>query len=68
MREERTGGPGDRVGLFLPNCPYYVLFYYAILRIGAVVLRNTRRVRLLLSSAYPDQALFMLVVTRLQPG
>ena len=30
-------GPGDKVGLLLPNCPYYVLFYYAILRIGAVV-------------------------------
>jgi len=30
-------GPGDSVGLLLPNCPYYVLFYYAILRIGATV-------------------------------
>ena len=28
-------GPGDRVGLLLPNCPYYVIFHYAILRIGA---------------------------------
>lgn len=28
---------GDRVGLLLPNCPYYVIFYFAILRIGAVV-------------------------------
>jgi long-chain acyl-CoA synthetase len=30
-------GPGDNVGLLLPNCPYYVLFYYAILRLGATV-------------------------------
>jgi long-chain acyl-CoA synthetase len=30
-------GPGDSVGLLLPNCPYYVLFYYAALRIGATV-------------------------------
>ncbi len=28
---------GDRVGLFLPNTPYYVFLYYAALRIGAVV-------------------------------
>lgn len=30
-------GPGDSVGLLLPNCPYYVIFYYAILRVGATV-------------------------------
>lgn len=29
--------PGTRVGLFLPNCPYFVICYYAILKIGAVV-------------------------------
>ena len=28
---------GTRVGLFLPNCPYSVIMYYAILRIGGVV-------------------------------
>ena len=39
-----------------------------LLKIGAVVLRNTRRVRLLLSSHYPYQDLFALVVARLQPG
>jgi len=31
---------GDRVGLVLPNCPQYVIAYYAILRIGAVVVGN----------------------------
>ena len=28
---------GDRVGLCLPNCPYYTIFYFAILKIGAIV-------------------------------
>lgn len=28
---------GDRVALLLPNCPQYVISYYAILSIGAVV-------------------------------
>ena len=39
-----------------------------LLKIGAVVLRNTRRVRLLLSSNYPHQRLFLLVAARLAPG
>ncbi len=28
---------GDRVGLMLPNCPQIIIAYYAVLRIGAVV-------------------------------
>ncbi|MGB9904939.1 MAG: AMP-binding protein, partial [Desulfotomaculales bacterium] len=28
---------GDKVALLLPNCPQYVIAYYAILRLGAVV-------------------------------
>ncbi len=28
---------GDRVGIFLPNCPYYLISYYAILMTGACV-------------------------------
>jgi long-chain acyl-CoA synthetase len=28
---------GDRVGLFLPNCPYFVIAYYGILKAGGVV-------------------------------
>lgn len=39
-----------------------------LLKIGAVILRNTRRVRFLLSSAYPYQALFRQVVARLASG
>jgi len=30
-------GPGDRVGLQLPNVPYFPFAYYGILRLGAVV-------------------------------
>src|ERR671915_2518894 len=29
--------PGDRVGLMLPNVPYFPAIYYAILRAGATV-------------------------------
>jgi long-chain acyl-CoA synthetase len=29
--------PGDRVALHLPNCPEFVISYYAALRIGAIV-------------------------------
>ena len=39
-----------------------------LLKIGAVILRNTRRVRLHLSSACPNQDLFRLVAARLKPG
>jgi len=28
---------GDRVGLFLPNSPYYVVMYFATLKIGGIV-------------------------------
>jgi long-chain acyl-CoA synthetase len=28
---------GSKVGLLLPNCPYFVICYYAILKVGAVV-------------------------------
>jgi hypothetical protein len=39
-----------------------------LLKIGAVVLRNTRRVRLLLSSSYPYQTIFRQVVKALGSG
>ena len=29
--------PGDRVGLQLPNVPYFPIVYFAVLRLGAVV-------------------------------
>ena len=39
-----------------------------LLKVGAVILRNTRRIRFLLSSHYPYQDLFRLIAARLQPG
>ncbi len=30
-------GKGVRVGLFLPNCPYYVICYHAVLKAGGTV-------------------------------
>ena len=30
-------GKGDRVGIMLPNCPQYVVGFFAVLRLGAVV-------------------------------
>jgi long-chain acyl-CoA synthetase len=30
-------GPGDRVGVMLPNVPYFPIVYYGILRLGAIV-------------------------------
>ena len=39
-----------------------------LLKIGAVVLRNTRRTRLLLSDSFPRQALFHAAAAKLRPG
>ena len=30
-------GPCAKIGLFLPNCPYFVIVYHAVLRTGATV-------------------------------
>jgi long-chain acyl-CoA synthetase len=34
---EHGVGPGDRVGIMLPNVPYFPVTYYGVLRAGAVV-------------------------------
>jgi len=39
-----------------------------LLKIGAVIVRNTRRARFRLSSAHPSPHLFWLVAARLTPG
>lgn len=38
-----------------------------LLKIGAVMIRNTRRIRFLLASSYPYQSLFTLASVKLQP-
>jgi long-chain acyl-CoA synthetase len=35
--KDRGVGLGDRVGLMLPNVPYFPVVYYAVLRLGGVV-------------------------------
>lgn len=35
--QQRGIGKGRKVGLFLPNCPYYLIAYYAIARTGATI-------------------------------
>jgi len=39
-----------------------------LLKIGAVIIRNTRRVRVHLSTACPDKALFIKAAEKLRPG
>ncbi|MDQ6777920.1 MAG: long-chain fatty acid--CoA ligase [Actinomycetota bacterium] len=34
---EKGIGPGDRVGIMLPNVPYFAVCYYGVLRAGGVV-------------------------------
>jgi len=38
--KERGVGPGDPVAIVLPNCPQHIVAFYAILRIGAVVVEH----------------------------
>src|SRR3954468_10993924 len=53
----------DRVGLLLPNCPQYVIAYYAAVRLGAVIVGNnplyTRRE---LSHQLADAGIKVMVV------
>lgn len=35
--QDRGVKKGQRIGLFLPNCPYFIISYYAILMTGATV-------------------------------
>jgi long-chain acyl-CoA synthetase len=37
LLEDRGVGPGDRVGIMLPNVPYFPICYYGVLRAGGVV-------------------------------
>jgi len=55
---------GDRVGLMLPNCPQFIIAYFAILRIGAIVvninpLYTPREIGLVLNES-ETRALFMM--------
>ena len=34
-------GPGDRVAVYLPNCPLYPIAVFAVLRLGAIVVQTS---------------------------
>src|SRR6202007_1079868 len=53
---ERGLQPGDRVGVMLPNVPYFAVVYYGVLRAGGVVvpmnvLLKSREVRFYLENS-----------------
>src|SRR5215217_5528062 len=37
LLQQRGVGAGDRVGIMLPNVPYFAIAYYGVLRAGGVV-------------------------------
>ena len=39
-----------------------------LLKIGAVITRNTRRIRIMMSGTYPDQELFQQIVVKMTSG
>src|ERR1700744_3621829 len=56
LLKERGIQPGDRVGIMLPNVPYFAVVYYGILRAGGVVvpmnvLLKSREVRFYLENS-----------------
>ena len=50
------------------TCAYVGTIRLKLLKIGTMVLSNTRRGQLLLSSAHPRHELFFLAAARLKPG
>src|ERR1700755_2674231 len=56
LLKERGLQPGDRVGIMLPNVPYFAVVYYGVLRAGGGVvpmnvLRKAREVEFCLADA-----------------
>jgi long-chain acyl-CoA synthetase len=60
--------PGDKLGLCLPNTPYFVVFYYAALKAGAVVVNyNPLYVTRELRHQVEDSGTTTMVVPDLAP-
>jgi long-chain acyl-CoA synthetase len=60
--------PGDKLGLCLPNTPYFVVFYYAALKTGAVVVNyNPLYVTRELRHQIEDSGTTTMVVPDLAP-
>ena len=59
--------PGDRVGLFLPNCPYFVAAFFGILKAGAIVVNfNPLYVAKEIESQVKDSGVTAMVTLDLQ--
>jgi len=59
--------PGDRIGLFLPNCPYFVISYFAALKAGATVVNfNPLYVAKEIESQIRDSGVTVMVTLDLQ--
>ena len=59
--------PGDRVGLFLPNCPYFIIAYFGILKAGGVVVNyNPLYVTKEIESQVRDSGTAVMVTLDLQ--
>ena len=55
--------PGERVGLCLPNTPYFVLFYFAIMKAGGIVVNfNPLYTERELTTQVDDSGTVMMVV------
>ena len=60
-------GPGSRVGLCLPNTPYYVVFFYAVLRAGGTVVNfNPLYVERELAHQIADSGTTIMIVLDLE--
>jgi long-chain acyl-CoA synthetase len=59
--------PGDRVGLFLPNCPYFPGAYFGILKAGAIVVNfNPLYVAKEIESQIKDAGVEVMITLDLQ--
>ena len=68
----RLADIADSVGVstsnLAPTFAYVGTIRLKLFKIGAVILKNTHRIRFLLASGCPDQELYCLVAYRLAPG
>ena len=54
-------GPGVKVGLHLPNCPYSVICYYAVLKTGGMLVSGVSPLDAALAARHGVEARFFLV-------
>ncbi|HEY0894616.1 MAG TPA: AMP-binding protein, partial [Cellvibrio sp.] len=66
--QERGLQKGDRVALMLPNCPFYVAFYYGILKAGGIVVNlNPLYAEREIKHHIDDSGAILLVTLDLEP-